>query len=130
VKAGDTFTAQLTLQTDVPLFSAPMVLEFDPKVLQVVSVAEGAFLKDGGVATTFKPRIEPSGQVVIVANRDAAATTGASTAGTVATLVMRVLPTAGANLTQVQVLRFMPKVAGGQDLLVPPPAPLAVTVTR
>jgi hypothetical protein len=66
--------------------------------------------------------------VVIAANREGAKT-GATAAGVVATLVLKVLPTA-AQMTNLQVSRFAPTTATGQSIVVPPPAALALTVTR
>jgi len=124
-RAGETFALQLTMQTEAPIVTLPLVISFDPKVIEVVGVTEGTFMRDGGVATTFSSRVDPSGQVIVSITRQA--TTGASTLGNVITLNLRGI--AAADSTRIQ----MDNVAGigplGRSVIVPVPAPYTVKVT-
>ncbi len=61
VRVGENFSLQLVLRSDQPIASVPLALGFDPKQVQVVSVTEGDFLKQGGAQTVFTSKIEPSG---------------------------------------------------------------------
>lgn len=129
VRAGEGFTVLVTLQSEQPVVSVPLVIGFDPKVLQVVSVSEGGFLKDGGAATTFTHRTDPTGQVQIAARRIGAGV-GATSPGIVAALSLRSLTGAVAGDTQLRVMSVSPTGTSGQTITVPTPAAHALTVSR
>lgn len=76
VKSGETFTLQLAVQSAVPLESLPVVVGFDPQLVQVVDVGEGDFLRQGGAATTFFSRVDASVQIAIAAARSGGGTGG------------------------------------------------------
>ncbi|MBK7956493.1 MAG: hypothetical protein IPK02_22605 [Candidatus Accumulibacter sp.] len=89
LKAGDTIALQLVMQADRPVVSVPLAIGFDPRLLQVADVREGAFLRQGGAATTFSYRIDPGKQVLLTATRSGAG--GATSPDTLATLTFRCL---------------------------------------
>jgi general secretion pathway protein D len=66
---GDALDLQLLLQTDAAINTMPLAISFDPKVLQISRISEGDFFKKGGGQSSFSSRIDPSGQIVITANR-------------------------------------------------------------
>jgi general secretion pathway protein G len=79
LKAGETIALQLVMQADRPVVSVPLAIGFDPRLLQVADVSEGAFLRQGGAATTFSYRVDPGGQVLLTATRSGAG--GATSSG-------------------------------------------------
>jgi general secretion pathway protein D len=67
IKTGEQFSLSLQLTSSQALRSAPLLLSFDPQVLQVASVQEGSFFKQGGSATHFSQRVDPAQGKVYVA---------------------------------------------------------------
>jgi general secretion pathway protein D len=125
VKVGDTFAIQLMLQSDQPLVSVPLAVGFDARMLQVTSVAEGEFMRQGGAQTSFASRVDPSGQVLVTGTRSS--DTGATALGVFATLNFR----ATAAVTpeaRVQVLTVAPIGVGGRSVTASPAPPHAVRV--
>lgn len=59
VKAGDTFTATLRIDTPTPLRGAPLRLKLPPG-MEVVAVEEGGFFRQGGAATSFTHAANPA----------------------------------------------------------------------
>jgi len=60
VKAGDTFTATLRIDTPTPLRGAPLRLKVAPQGVEVVAVEEGGFFRQGGAATSFTHAANPA----------------------------------------------------------------------
>jgi general secretion pathway protein D len=119
VTVGDTFLVQLTLSADQPISSLPLALGFDSKILQVVGITEGSFLKQGGAQTNFTSRIDPNGQILISGTRSGQ--NGATSAADVVSVTFRAL--AASNNTSIQVLTAAPIATGGRALTVQlPPA--------
>ncbi len=86
VRVGDTFSVQLVAGSDEPVTALGLQLAFDAQALQTVSVLEGSFLRQGGVASTFGSRVEP-GRITV--NTSRAGTTGASIEAPLLTLNLR-----------------------------------------
>jgi general secretion pathway protein D len=126
-KAGENFTLQLSVQSDQPILSIPMAVGFDPKVLQVTSVSEGDFLRQGGAPTSFTSRIDPNGQVVLTGIRTA--DTGATSLGAVAILNFRVIAASSAQ-TAIQLLSIAPTVVGGRTISIPLPLPQVIQLSN
>jgi general secretion pathway protein D len=126
VAVGDTFLVQLTMASDQAISSLPIAVGFDNKVLQVVGITEGSFLKQGGVATNFTSRIDPNGQILISGTRTGPI--GASTPADVVSITFRTL--APSNGTPIQVLTASPIATGGRAIAVQLPPPHNVTVAQ
>lgn len=124
VKPGDTFSVQLMLQSDQPVVTLPMTVGFDSKVFQVVNVAEGIFLKQGGAATTFSSQVNPSGQIAFMSARSGAG--GATLPAAAAVITFRAL--APAEAAQIQLLSVTPTGAAGQAIPMKPALPIAIRV--
>ena len=124
-KVGDTITMQLAMQSTQPLISVPMAVAFDPRTFQVVSVAEGDFLKQGGAQTNFTSRVDPSGQILITGSRNG--DTGATAAGTMASINLRVLAAPGKE-GSFEVRALSPVALGGKNINAPLPAPFVVGI--
>ncbi|MBK7953441.1 MAG: secretin and TonB N-terminal domain-containing protein [Candidatus Accumulibacter sp.] len=123
LKAGDTIALQLVMQADRPVVSVPLAIGFDPRLLQVADVREGAFLRQGGAATTFSYRVDPGGQVLLTATRSGAG--GATSPDTLATLTFRAL---AAGTSRVELITIAPIGSGGSTINAIVPAAHALTI--
>ena len=119
---GEVFALQLVMQADQPVTSLPIAIGFDNKALQVVSVAEGDFLKQGGAQTNFTSRIDPKGQILMTGTRSGDG--GATASGVVATINFRPIKTADAS--SIQLLTVAPIGVAGRSVSASLPAPHAV----
>lgn len=127
VRAGEQFSIVLQLSSQAPLQGMPLLLAFDPLLLQVASVREGDFFKQGGARTTFNQRADPAqGKLFLSLVRQGAggADPGINGNGSVVVVTFKALK--AATEPKVQVLSASPEPAGTQATL---PAPLAVRVT-
>ena len=111
VKTGDTFVAQLMVQSGQPVNSMAMSIGFDSKVLQVLSVVEGNFLKQGGAATDFTSSVDPNGTIAVSGSR-AGKVDGATSAAPAVLVSFRAL--AAADLTELKLMSFKPMGIGSQ----------------
>ena len=102
--------------SDQPLASLPFTVAYNPALLQVTSVSEGSFLRQGNGTTSFASRVA-DGQIAISGAR--AGDTGAQAPGTVATINFRALAASPAG-TEVRVLSVSPLAVGGRPLLAGP----------
>jgi len=114
---------QLVMQADRPLVSVPLAIGFDPRLLQVVEVSEGGFLRQGGAATSFTYRIDPGGQVLLTATRSGAG--GASAPDVLASLNLRAL---AAGAARVDLITIAPVGVGGATVNAILPATYSVTI--
>jgi general secretion pathway protein D len=125
VKVGESVAMQLMMQSTQPVVSVPMAVSFDARVFQVVSVAEGDFLKQGGAQTNFTSRVDPSGQILITGTRSG--DSGATAPGAMAIINLRVLA-APSPEARFQVLTVAPVVLGGKSISAPLPSPFVVGI--
>ncbi len=125
LKAGDSFALQLIMQSDQPVSGLPLIVGFDTKVLEIVSVLEGDFLRQGGVQTSFTSRIDPAGQVLITGARSG--DSGASAIGAIVTLNFRVTAAASPE-TRIQLLSISPVALGGRAIVAPLPLPHVIKI--
>ncbi len=110
VKVGEQFSAVLRINSQSALRGLPLLVGFDPQLLQVANVQEGAFLKQNGGQTSFNQRVDPSqGMVYITSVRlnDAGNDAGVNGSGGVATVTFKALK-AGAS-AKVQLLSVSPE---------------------
>ena len=109
------------MQSDQPVVSVPLAVSFDPRILQVTSVLEGDFLRQGGAQTNFASRIDPNGQILATGTRGGE--TGATTIGVFTTINLRATA-ATAPETRIQVLTVAPVGLGGRSVTAAPATPL------
>jgi general secretion pathway protein D len=109
VRSGETFAMELRMQSAQPVNNVPLTLGFDPQLVQVVGVAEGDFLRQGGATTSFGSRVDARGQVSITATRNA--DSGAAGAGVLATINLRAVGQPGSS-TGIRLLTASPSAAG------------------
>ena len=126
IKVGEAFSVQLMMQADQQVVSVPMAVGFDARTLQVTSVVEGSFLKQGGAQTSFTSRIDPSGQILMTGTR--AGDSGATSLSSVATINLRAIA-APTSESRLQLLTISPVVLGGRGISAPLPAPHVITIT-
>ncbi|MEK8031539.1 secretin N-terminal domain-containing protein [Ideonella sp. DXS29W] len=124
LKPGQVVQIPLQIEAGKPLRALPLALGFDAAVLEAVDVTEGEFLTQGGAATTFEKRVDPSGQVLATIKRTG--TAGATGAGTVMTVSLRALKANPA--ATVRVLTIAPEGEGGRAVTYSIPAPLQLIV--
>jgi general secretion pathway protein D len=113
IKAGEQFTAVLRINAQTPLRGLPLLLAFDPQLLQVVSVQEGDFLKQAGGNTQFSQRVDAAnGKVFVAVVRQNASGTdaGVNGLGGVVSVTFKALkPSTAQAMARVQVLSFSPE---------------------
>lgn len=89
LKAGDRTTLGLAVSNVHDLYSIPLMIQYNPAVIQVEEVREGGFLSGGSQQIAIVQRIVPDrGQVIISATRQPN-TPGVSGTGTLLGLVIR-----------------------------------------
>ncbi len=126
VRAGDNFSVTVLARGDQPVTALPVVLSFDPQVLQVVGVTEGAFLRQGSAATSFTSQIDPAGQVLVTTSRGGG--TGAVGEASAFTLSLKVLSRPASGQTGLQMVSAAPVGLQGRAMVGQLPTALAVTV--
>jgi general secretion pathway protein D len=126
LKVGDTFAMQLTIQTDQPIVSIPLALGFDPKTLQVSSVKEGEFLKQGNSQTSFNSRVDANGQILMTVTRSG--NSGATGSGAIVTVNFKLIA-ANTSETGLQLITIAPLVLGGRSITTPLPLPHVIGIS-
>jgi len=77
VRVGEQFTAVLNISALQAIEQLPMMIGFDPQVLQVVSVEEGPFMAQGGGQSSLTKQVNLSdGKVTATATRQGTAVSG------------------------------------------------------
>jgi general secretion pathway protein D len=103
LKPGDTTTLGLAISNVNDLFSIPLMIHYDPSVIQVEEVRNGGFLSGGTQEIAVVQRIDQQkGEVVVSATRQPN-TPGVSGTGTVLGLVLRAVGPGTARLQILQV---------------------------
>lgn len=101
LKPGDTTTLGLAISNVNDLFSIPLMIHYNPAVIQVEEVRNGGFLSGGTQEIAVVQRIDQQkGEVVVSATRQPN-TPGVSGTGTVLGLVIRAV---GPGTTRLQIL--------------------------
>lgn len=122
---GETATVSLVVDDVKDLFSIPMLLQFDPKVVVVEEVRHGGFLSGGTQEVAIVQRIDKErGQAIISTTRQPN-TGGISGSGTVVGIVIRGVGPGTSMLSVLQVnardaeQRPIPLVTGEATIQVP-----------
>ena len=104
LKAGQTATLGVVVENVNDLFSIPLLLQYDPKVISVEEVQHGGFLSGGGSQVIAIPWqvLKDKGQAIISATRPPS-TPGVSGSGTLIGVVVKALAPGSTNLSIVQV---------------------------
>lgn len=104
LKAGQTATLGVVVENVNDLYSIPMLLQYDPKVISVEEVKQGGFLSGGDSQVIAIPWqvLKEKGQAIISATRPPS-TPGVSGSGTLIGIVVKALAPGSTNLSIVQV---------------------------
>ena len=104
LKAGQTATLGVVVENVNDLYSIPLLLQYDPKVISVEEVKQGGFLSGGGSQVIAIPWqvLKEKGQAIISATRPPS-TPGVSGSGTLIGVVVKALAPGSTNLSIVQV---------------------------
>jgi general secretion pathway protein D len=104
LKAGQTATLGVVVENVNDLYSIPLLLQYDPKVISVEEVQQGGFLSGGGSQVIAIPWqvLKEKGQAIISATRPPS-TQGVSGSGTLIGVVVKALAPGSTNLSIVQV---------------------------
>jgi general secretion pathway protein D len=100
---GQTATLGISVDNVIDLYSIPMILQYDPKVISVEEVQHGGFLSGGNQEIALVQRVDKEhGQAMIAATRQPN-TPGVSGSGTLMGVVIKALAPGATNLSIVQV---------------------------
>jgi general secretion pathway protein D len=112
VKVGEQFSVVLNVSSQQPLNGMPALIGFDPQVMQIVSVQEGDFFKQGKAQTSFSQRVDPvQGKAFVALVRQAAngADAGINGAGSLISATFKALKATSA--AKIQLLSATPEPA-------------------
>ena len=100
---GQTATLGVSIDNVNDLYSIPMILQYDPKVISVEEVQHGGFLSSGNQEIAIVQRVDKEhGQAMIAATRQPN-TPGVSGSGTLLGVVVKALAPGATNISIVQV---------------------------
>lgn len=126
VKVGQEFKVELVVKSDGPLRGLPMQLSFDPVALEVVSVQEGPFLKQGGEKTSFAHNVDrTNGRVFVGITRSGSE--GARGEDGLVTVVFRAK--AAKPKSEIRMVAATPVAAGAGAITIALPQPQVLAVT-
>jgi len=119
IKAGEQFSVVLRVNSQDTLRGLPLLIGYDPQLLQAASVQEGDFFKQGNAQTNFSQRIDPTqGKIFVAAVRQNAGGTDAGINGTggVVTVAFKAIK---AGTAKIQLLSATPEPAPATPVAVP-----------
>jgi general secretion pathway protein D len=103
LKAGETTTVGVVVQGAQDLYSIPMLMQYDPKVISVEDVRQGGFLSGGQQPIAVVQRVDKErGQAIVSATR-MPNTPGVSGSGTIFGVVLRGVAPGSSTLSILQV---------------------------
>lgn len=120
VKVGEQFSTVLHINSQQALHGMPVLVGFDPQILQVVSVKEGDFFKQGNAQTNFSQRIDPvQGKVFVALVRQSSTgnDSGINGMGGLVTITFKAIK--AAPMAKVQLLSATPEPAIAVPVAVP-----------
>lgn len=120
VKVGEQFSAVLSVNSQQALHGMPVLIGFDPQVVQVVSVQEGDFFKQGKAQTTFSQRVDPlqgKAFVALVRQNASGSDTGINGAGSLVSVTFKAIKASSA--VKLQLLSATPEPVPSSPLVLP-----------
>jgi general secretion pathway protein D len=103
LKAGETTTIAVVVQGAQDLYSIPMLMQYDPKVISVEDVRQGGFLSGGQQPIAVVQRVDKERGQAIVSGTRMPNTPGVSGNGTIFGLVVRGVAPGTSTLSILQV---------------------------
>lgn len=123
VRVGEQFSMVLQMTSQAPVRGMPLLLAYDQSLLQVVSVKEGDYFKQGGAKTSFSQRIDPAqGKVFLSMVRQGSGGVDPGINGTGSLVLVTLKTLKAGSEPKVQVLSASPEPAGGAAALPPVPS--------
>lgn len=119
---NDQFKVMIVAQTDTKIVSVPFRINFDPSTLEVVEVAEGDFMNQNNVQTTFSQDVDQAGGLITLSVTQPGQN-GISGTGRLATITFKAI--AASPQSQITVSPQSATDMAGQQL----PAALPATHT-
>ncbi len=124
-KVGDQFKLVLNVQTNTRVSSVPLEIGYDASALEVIEVAEGDYLKQGNVQTTFSRDIDAAnGKISVEAS--AAGEGGLAGRGSLVVITFRAI--ADKPQSQITVNSAAPVNRDGEALAVTLPQPHSINL--
>jgi general secretion pathway protein D len=108
--AGGPYTVPVSINNASRISMMTLTVTFNPNVLRVRTAQDGTFMRQGGVATTFTPRIDAATGRVDIAITRTADQAGASGAGLLSALVFDAVGPGG-SMIQVSGVASTPEGA-------------------
>jgi general secretion pathway protein D len=103
LKPGDSTTVGLAISNVTDLYTIPLLIHYDPAVMQVEEVRDGGFLSGGQQNIAIVQRVDQQkGEVVVSATRQPN-TPGVNGTGTILGFVVRAVAPGTAHLQVLQV---------------------------
>ena len=124
-QVGDQFKVLINVQTAAKVVSVPFQVGFDPSTLEVVDVAEGDFLNQNNVQTTFSSNVDQAGGQISI-NVSQPGQHGNAGRGSLVAVTFKAI--AASTQTQITVSSSGATDATGQALPVSLPAPYNMTL--
>jgi len=102
LKSGDSEIVGVSVAGVSDLFSVPLLLKYDPAVIQIIEVRDGGFLSGGTQAVAIVQRIDAQkGEVMISCTREPH-TPGVNGSGTILGLVVKAVSPGDARIQIVE----------------------------
>ncbi|MDD2740499.1 MAG: cohesin domain-containing protein, partial [Methylomonas lenta] len=112
VKVGEQFSAVLNINSSVAIKNLPVLIGFDPQLMQIVNVQEGDFFKQNQGDTRFTQRSDTLGKVFAsVVRQSEPNDNGTNGIGKVLTVTFKAIKPTAANDTKLQLLSASPEPA-------------------
>jgi general secretion pathway protein D len=102
LKSGDTEIVGIAIEGANDLYSIPMLLKYDPAVLQITEVRDGGFLSGGTQVVAIVQRIDAQKGEVMISCRRGPHTAGVNGSGTVLGLVVKGVAVGDARIQIVE----------------------------
>jgi general secretion pathway protein D len=96
---GGPYTVPLMISGISQVGSATLTVSYNPAVLRAVAVTQGTFMQQGGVATSFAPRIDATTGRVDIAIARTGDTSGASGTGLLAAISFQAVAAGSSQVT-------------------------------
>jgi general secretion pathway protein D len=106
LQSGDSEIVGVSVEGVSDLFSIPLMLKYDPAVIQVVEVRDGGFLSGGTQAVAIVQRIDAQEGEVMISCARGPHTPGVNGSGTILGLVVRAV---GAGEARIQITEASPQ---------------------